>query len=35
MGFRGFADSIVFSCGLAEVHVLEFGFSLLFDHGFR
>ena len=45
MGFRGFADAIVFSCSFAEIHILECGFSvsaksaehglMFFDHGFR
>ena len=46
MGFRGFADSIVFSCGFAEIYFLECGFSVsaksaehgfccFFNHGFR
>ena len=37
MAFRGFADSIVFSCGFAEIHVLECGFSVSAksaEHGF-
>ena len=28
MGFRGFADSIVFSCGFAEIYFFECGFSV-------
>ena len=37
MGFRGFADSIVFSCGFAEIYFLGRGFSVSVksaEHGF-